>query len=206
MPPRLRQIAITLVTQVLVALAACAYIAATCRIPLPVALPVVAGEAFPCQVHQCGCVSAEACRTQCCCFTPAERIAWAEDHHDAALLAAARRELSDALARSAPGCLAPGAVFDTGDACCSKKPAGGCQECADVNQEGRAGLVELNLVRRCRGLQEVWLVCFVALPQLPRGDIDALPRVELFLAGTASIDSRTVPPPDPPPERALPVC
>ena len=204
MPPRLRQIAITLTTQALVALAACAYIAATCRIPLPVALPVAVGEAFPCEHHQCGCVTAEACRTQCCCFSPAERIVWAEHHHDAALLAAAQRELNDTLACSVPRCSE--VTCDTRGACCTERPAATCQECDDAMQQGRAGLVELNMVRRCRGLQEVWLVCFVALPPLPRGDIDALPRVELFLAGTASIDSRTVPPPDPPPERALPVC
>jgi len=35
---------------------------------------------FPCQDHACGCLSAEQCWRHCCCFTAAERWAWAEAH------------------------------------------------------------------------------------------------------------------------------
>ena len=33
---------------------------------------------FPCQNCPCGCKSAEQCWAACCCFTPAERFAWAK--------------------------------------------------------------------------------------------------------------------------------
>lgn len=36
-------------------------------------------EPFPCQDHACGCASAIDCWTQCCCFTDAERLAWARE-------------------------------------------------------------------------------------------------------------------------------
>ena len=35
------------------------------------------GERFPCEADACGCVSARECWTHCCCFSPAERLAWA---------------------------------------------------------------------------------------------------------------------------------
>src|SRR5260370_29557185 len=47
-------------------------------LPLPV-LPnkKKPGIPFPCQDHPCGCSSAEACWRHCCCFSAAERWAWA---------------------------------------------------------------------------------------------------------------------------------
>ncbi len=35
-------------------------------------------QPFLCQNWPCGCKTAEQCWTACCCFTPAERFAWAE--------------------------------------------------------------------------------------------------------------------------------
>ncbi|MBL8818104.1 MAG: hypothetical protein JNL58_18905 [Planctomyces sp.] len=37
-----------------------------------------AGEAFPCQDRPCGCRTAKQCWKQCCCFTNAQKIAWAK--------------------------------------------------------------------------------------------------------------------------------
>lgn len=34
-------------------------------------------EPFPCQQCGCGCATAEHCWSNCCCYTPAERLAWA---------------------------------------------------------------------------------------------------------------------------------
>ena len=36
--------------------------------------------AFPCQDCHCGCSTPEQCWTNCCCFTPQERLAWAIEH------------------------------------------------------------------------------------------------------------------------------
>ncbi len=51
--------------------------------PFPIGLKVVrhdAGTPFPCMNCACGCATAEQCWTSCCCFTPAERERWAEEH------------------------------------------------------------------------------------------------------------------------------
>jgi hypothetical protein len=38
------------------------------------------GERFPCESCGCGCSSAQECWTNCCCYTPSERLAWAAAH------------------------------------------------------------------------------------------------------------------------------
>jgi hypothetical protein len=38
-------------------------------------------EAFPCQSCGCGCKTAEQCWTNCCCFSPSERLAWAKKNN-----------------------------------------------------------------------------------------------------------------------------
>ena len=54
----------------------------TATIPIPIAtfdlLDKDSSQPFPCQKCPCGCKTAEQCWTNCCCFTPAERFAWAE--------------------------------------------------------------------------------------------------------------------------------
>jgi hypothetical protein len=59
-----------------------AYLAAALGVPLPAAAPPKdRGEPFPCQDHPCGCRTAEQCWRGCCCFTPAQRWAWAREHN-----------------------------------------------------------------------------------------------------------------------------
>lgn len=43
-------------------------------LPAPRAAEVKADEDFPCRYHNCGCLTAEQCRTLCCCFKPAEPV------------------------------------------------------------------------------------------------------------------------------------
>jgi hypothetical protein len=51
-------------------------------LPFPVASVEILDKAnsqpFPCQNCPCGCKTAEQCWSGCCCYTPAERFAWAE--------------------------------------------------------------------------------------------------------------------------------
>lgn len=70
---RLRQLA-TLAT--VAALSACAV-----GIPLPDSVKKPSDVAYPCQDCPCGCKTAEVCWTNCCCFTQAEKIAWARDNN-----------------------------------------------------------------------------------------------------------------------------
>jgi hypothetical protein len=54
-----------------------AYLTAALGVPLPAATAKDVSAPFPCQDHPCGCRTAEQCWTNCCCFTPEQRWAWA---------------------------------------------------------------------------------------------------------------------------------
>jgi hypothetical protein len=53
-------------------------------IPLPISTTSLPekdqSEPFPCQNRPCGCQSAEQCWKQCCCFTNAEKLVWAQEN------------------------------------------------------------------------------------------------------------------------------
>src|SRR5262249_62306385 len=69
---------------VVVILALAGHITTAWGIPLPSRPPLAAKDTripFPCMNHPCGCQTAERCWQSCCCFTPAERLAWARDHN-----------------------------------------------------------------------------------------------------------------------------
>ena len=59
------------------------YLALAVGLPLPscsyAAMGPDAGSStpHPCSDHRCGCRSAEQCWKDCCCFSPAEKLAWA---------------------------------------------------------------------------------------------------------------------------------
>lgn len=55
--------------RVLIILLLAAFAAAGIGFPMP-ATPHKAGEDFPCKYHACGCLNADMCRTNCCCFKP----------------------------------------------------------------------------------------------------------------------------------------
>lgn len=53
---------------------------ATIGIPLPIPFVKDTTVAFPCMNCGCGCLNAEMCWRQCCCYTHSQKIAWAESH------------------------------------------------------------------------------------------------------------------------------
>jgi hypothetical protein len=61
-------------------------------------------EPFPCQDRPCGCRSASQCWKKCCCFTNAQKIAWAKSHGvavpDFVIVAAGQEEKSSSPVRS----------------------------------------------------------------------------------------------------------
>jgi hypothetical protein len=62
-------------------LALLAYLVASIGFPLPAASFTKAlGQPFPCQHHHCGCQNAEQCWSSCCCYSPEEHLAWAEEN------------------------------------------------------------------------------------------------------------------------------
>jgi hypothetical protein len=54
------------------------YLATAVGFPVPSPQAKDRGQPFPCQDHPCGCQTAEQCWRHCCCFSPQERLAWAE--------------------------------------------------------------------------------------------------------------------------------
>jgi len=63
-----------------VGLALIAYLAGVIGVPLPASVHKASAVAFPCQSHACGCMTAQQCWQHCCCFSPDEKLAWAEAH------------------------------------------------------------------------------------------------------------------------------
>ncbi|HTU24129.1 MAG TPA: hypothetical protein VMF30_01950 [Pirellulales bacterium] len=89
---------------------AIAYLTALVGVPWPPVGDSRDASPYPCQGHRCGCTSAQQCWEHCCCFTPAQRLAWAADHGveaPAALIAAANveqdHEHADGVAHASSG-------------------------------------------------------------------------------------------------------
>src|SRR5688572_5197486 len=76
-------------------MAAITVIIGSLGVPLSSSRAPRSGAAFPCQDCVCGCSDAETCWRDCCCFTNALRVVWAEKNGVKVpifVVAAARRE------------------------------------------------------------------------------------------------------------------
>jgi hypothetical protein len=76
----LRQPVRRTVRAIFVALAVLAYFGSAIGFPVAVRPIKVSGQPFPCQHRACGCLTAQHCQHACCCFSPAEKLAWAQAH------------------------------------------------------------------------------------------------------------------------------
>ncbi|MFM9057705.1 MAG: hypothetical protein ACKOSQ_01015 [Planctomycetaceae bacterium] len=174
-----------------------------CGLPLPVGAISAAGRRsvaarpgkdrtrpFPCMDKPCGCATAAQCFANCCCHTPAERLAWAKAHRvEPAILAALESRLA-ASAVTAAGCRATGrgettchaeaaesSVDLAGPQVCSayralaaEPPAAGVGA-APAMPDGPASpdapavrTVILRDMLACGGIVTAWLACGAALP------------------------------------------
>ncbi|MFH5804029.1 hypothetical protein [Alienimonas sp. DA493] len=113
-----------------------------CQLPAPLPVPAAAmgkdrSALYPCRDRPCGCGSAEACWTGCCCFTNVQKVAWAKANGvaiPAFVHEAARREARDA---------ERDAAAKPHSSCCAKpaaKPSccGGAGGCCDAKTEPTA--------------------------------------------------------------------
>ena len=62
-------------------LTAVALAIATIGIPLQIPFAKEVGELFPCMSCGCGCVNAEVCWRDCCCYNTDQKLAWAREHN-----------------------------------------------------------------------------------------------------------------------------
>jgi hypothetical protein len=134
------------------------YLALLVGLPLP--LPVIkdGSQPFPCQHHRCGCKSADQCWRGCCCFTPAQKLAWARENGitpPPALLLAEGTHHSD---HDEQGCCEASGTHD--HLADSAQQKSSC--CADHHEPSvrvatkRETVIGLHALR-CQGGSSVWL-------------------------------------------------
>lgn len=180
---------------------------------------------FPCMDRPCGCLNADDCWHHCCCFSPAEHVAWARQRGWSIPMDTTtdHKELIGWHASTAPGdrreqlvcahCC--GSSDDCADSCCpgtgEQYPVYRASEPANAGSAGlRAECDESRpahcwyhpvLAQRCRGEWTVSWLQLVALPPKPDGE----PWLETpFPEDTISLKQQIRArcyrvPPDPPP-------
>ncbi len=166
------------------------------------------GAAFPCQDCVCGCPDAETCWRDCCCFTNAQKIIWAEKNGVKVPLyvtVAARREQANA---PEPACCRDD---DAGGKCESQLCSDGsaelctapscCEKKAPKSSESAGQTVLLITALKCRGISVSigWLPPSLPPLQVSPGealaDLGPLLTESVRLYAPPSFDVAT-PPPD----------
>ena len=145
--------------------------------------------AYPCGGHRCGCADAQSCWKHCCCFSVAERLAWASAHNvdppagTESLLAAESDEHHER-----PNCHEP-MVRGASRACCHphKSPE------QPTSKSGWQA-------SKCAGITTLWVTAGAALPVMPalewHPELPPCGCVALRICGRAS---QADPPPGRPP-------
>ena len=183
-----------------------ALIACTVGVPMPrVKVEKDSTEAYPCQDCGCGCVSAEMCWRNCCCYSQQEKLAWAEKNGVVPpkfVVKAARAEMILAAAKA------------QGGSCCSQKQATCCQQdssccvqptCCQQSdkpqpEETQFETVMLLQVLRCQGLGAHWVFALYYLPvEVATPELDLLPLESVEMRSPIFISFST-PPGTPPPQ------
>lgn len=189
-------------------LTAVAVAIATIGIPLPIPFVKDTSEPFPCMNCGCGCVNAEMCWRDCCCFTNSQKLAWANEHglkapeylvaQVAAEPAAAEHEDLENLK---PCCRAR-ALAAREAACCGKK-SGGCESKKDAEPSATLpGVLAIHALK-CQGNS---LSLSLLPPSVPTDNVGTelplLPRESILLAESHLYQPPTFEAVVPPPEFA----
>ncbi len=160
------------------ALALLAYVASVVGYPLP--LPAGdqkrdASAPYPCQDHACGCNSAEQCWESCCCYTPAQRLAWVR-RHGVALPAATLANLTTAAENegdehATKSCCQRKSKPTAKSACDSCHDAASCDHSHESQNDSpestssvRFDWINAIQAQKCQGLTTLWLVTGANLP------------------------------------------
>lgn len=171
------------------------------------------GQPFPCQDHDCGCVSAEQCWTNCCCFSREQHVVWAKEHN---VQPPAYALLSDPEPADAdkPACAhcRESKVDDVADAsdhdhhstgsvdhCCQKHQGSTNLETHEQPAGKIRWLVSVNALN-CRGLSTVWVaVGSIAPPPSPLAWVAYAPLAGRLIDDRISPPYHNAHPVDPPP-------
>jgi hypothetical protein len=185
---------------------------------------------FPCMDKPCGCATAEQCFKNCCCHTPAERLAWAKAHSvEPAVLAALEKRLAADAAGAKPAGSCCAAKATKKPACCSDRgvpprnladepdvcadyqslaaePAGDDSEpgCPDepTQPPPRMRTVTLQAMLACGGILTQWLAVGGSLPPLKVEAARPLPPLVDRIVLADDHPGSVLHAPDAPPPRA----
>jgi len=122
---------------------------------------------FPCMDKPCGCATAEQCFANCCCHTPAERLAWARAHGhgvEPAIIAALERRVAAAAKPTPEGSCCAAARKPT---CCSEQAEDAAATPAEVpvrHEIPRTRGIVLKAMLACGGIVAQWCAAAAALP------------------------------------------
>lgn len=174
---------------------------------------------FPCMDKPCGCATAEQCFANCCCHTPAERLAWAKAHRvDLAIMTALERRVatesactSGRPAKKAASCCSKNTAIDLeGPAICSEyrslaaepadqKPADDEKPAESQDIPGRVVIMRSMLA--CKGIALAWASATVSLapPRPAASELQPQPCVEWLAILDQFLACERLPPDSPPP-------
>lgn len=160
-----------------------AYLFAIVGYPVPAGPSIKGGGVpFPCQGRVCGCATAEQCMQSCCCFSVAERQAWARAQQQPLDSGWEQAPASQSRQTKRARACATTSVEPTGSccsqpapdgceqstACCRQTPSGGEDEedASDESVESSTGSTwALGFsAARCQGASTFWLFSGAALP------------------------------------------
>jgi hypothetical protein len=168
---------------------------------------------FPCQDHACGCNSAAQCWDNCCCFSPAERLAWAREHGVRIPTAVATRLAEEAAEATEHLHAAKSCCRETHDAhAAADTPCGSCSQetacdahsadAAADHHESTGGIRWINAIaaQKCQGLTTLWLLTGASLPVEIKSlwEFDWTPAGSAVVASANSISHAWAPPVPPP--------
>jgi hypothetical protein len=161
-------------------------------VPLPAAAPQDTSTPFPCQGHACGCHSAAQCYDNCCCYSPAQRLAWARKN-GVTLPPATAAALASKAAEEAER---------TSGSCCHR--AGGCCDEPSAAAQTAGGFVWVHAIQaqKCQGLSTLWITSGANLPLVirPLWEFQWVPAGETLLTDDAALVVSAQP--DVPPPRS----
>jgi hypothetical protein len=173
-------------------------------IPLPGGFARTSAERYPCQGHACGCVDAAQCWHSCCCYSPAEKLAWAKRQGvipPRSVMALAERD--KALVAGSPQSCDQTPLKTS---CCSAaaSPEGqACEDARSAPRRPRGKVVLLWAALKCRGVASTVATLPPALPVVvavgcPRSGED---NEETAVRESTPYDSPFLSTPTPPPRR-----
>lgn len=181
--------------------------------PMPVGVWKDLSKPFPCQFRSCGCQSAESCWRSCCCFTDAEKLAWAEENgvtapqhvHQRVALTAKRkapvkeRRSSCCLVKTGPS------AASVESKSCSSASKGCCtsHEKAPTESSKKYEAVSISEYRNCQGLDNGLLKLPPVVVCFPSEVATGFPLCEATVSANRFLTSRPLPPPTPPPECSI---